>query len=227
MTPTTTRRALLAGAAASLAVPRAVPARVGNVLRWSSEGEVIGWDPHATMDAQTKAMVIDHVHEGLTRLGHSVQVEPSLATSWRLAEPTIWEFELREGVRFHDGTPLTPADVVFSLDRARGAELSAETSLEYIARVEAAAGSTVRITTHKPDPMLPVRLRMVGIVSEGWIRAHGVPTPGGGQAAGDSFAHEHANGTGPFRLVESHIPDSFALERNPGWWGLADRPVEV
>jgi peptide/nickel transport system substrate-binding protein len=54
-----------------------------------------------------------------------------------------------------------------------------------------------------------------------------VPPPRGGEPASDSFAHEHANGTGPFRLVEGRIPDRFVLERNPDWWGLATVPVEA
>ena len=85
----------------------------------------------------------------------------------------------------------------------------------------------MRITTRKPDPVLPTSLSFQGIVSETWIEAHGVPSPGAGARVDDSFAHEHANGTGPFRLVESRIPDRFVLERNPDWWGLAAAPVEA
>jgi peptide/nickel transport system substrate-binding protein len=226
--PRTTRRAFVAGSTAALLADRVGPARAAGVLRWSSEGVIIGWDPHGTLDdLLTTHMVVGHVYEALTRIGHSLSLEPALATSWRLVEPTVWEFILRPGVRFHDGTPLTPADVVFSLDRSRGEGGYGQATLDTLVRVEATDAGMVRIVTAQPDPVLPTRLRFQAVMSEAWARAHALPQPADQGKAEDSFAHEHANGTGPFRLAESSLPHRFALERNQDWWGLAASPVEA
>jgi peptide/nickel transport system substrate-binding protein len=168
-----------------------------------------------------------HVYEGLTRIGHSLQLEPNLAVSWRLLEPTVWEFKLRPDVRFHDGTPLTSVDVVFSLDRGRSEKGYSQAMLEAVTRIEAVDALTVRATTRSTDPVLPTRLWFTGIMSAAWAKQHGVPPPAAIRDARDSFSSEHANGTGPFRLVESEALRRAVLERNPDWWGLRQAPIGV
>ena len=85
----------------------------------------------------------------------NLDLVPQLAVTWRLVEPTAWEFELRPSVRFHDGTPLTAADVVFSFARAK-TELPWGLAgfIESIADVRAIDEHTVRIETKFPDPLL-------------------------------------------------------------------------
>jgi peptide/nickel transport system substrate-binding protein len=64
-------------------------------------------------------MSLHQVYENLVDRSIGYDLEPQLAVAWKLVEPTVWEFQLREGVRFHDGTPFSAQDVVFSIERVR------------------------------------------------------------------------------------------------------------
>ena len=96
-----------------------MPARAENVVRWVTPEPSLTWDPHG-LDFLYSLIGYRQVYESLTRTGKDSGLEPALATSWKLVNPTTWRFELRQGVRFHDGSPLTAEDVAFSIDRALG-----------------------------------------------------------------------------------------------------------
>src|SRR4051794_21133927 len=87
-----------------------------NVVRWVSAEGVPTWEP-AKDDVQS-ANGLNQVYEGLTQTDADLSLHPALATSWTLVRPDLWRFELRQDAHFHDGTPLTTEDVVFSLARA-------------------------------------------------------------------------------------------------------------
>ena len=89
------------------------------------------------------------------------EIEPSLAVAWKLIAPTTWQFDLRQGVRFHDGTPFTAEDVVFSLNRALSETSDfKEATSPSITASTAVDDHTVRITTAGPDPILPDQLNI-------------------------------------------------------------------
>src|SRR4051812_47260188 len=87
-------------------------------LRWAAQNDILTFDPHSQNHTTTITLVM-HVYESLTRYGKKYDVEPSLAASWREISPTQWRFNLRQGVKFHDGTPFTADDVIFSYGRIR------------------------------------------------------------------------------------------------------------
>src|SRR5260370_38935496 len=93
----------------------ALPVQAGT-LRWAGQSDILAFEPHSQNHATTLAMLM-HVYEGLTRYDKSFQVEPALATSWQQISPTQWRFNLRRNVKFHDGSPFTADDVVFSYGR--------------------------------------------------------------------------------------------------------------
>ena len=66
---------------------------------------------------------IYQVYEALLDIDSNLKIVPQLALAWKILDPTHWEFELRQGVRFHDGTPFTADDVVFSIERAQAEDL--------------------------------------------------------------------------------------------------------
>jgi peptide/nickel transport system substrate-binding protein len=101
----------------ALLLAHASPAAAENVLRWASPTEALTFDPHSAAHAPTAAE-IQQVYEPLVDFNSSFEIEPSLAVGWKLTSSTTWQFDLRRGVRFHDGTPFTSKDVVFSLKRA-------------------------------------------------------------------------------------------------------------
>ena len=103
--------------AASVAAALAAPAKA-QTLRWAAQNDILTLDPHSQNHATTNAILM-HAYEGLTRYNDKYQVEPALATKWTFISPTQVRFELRKGVKFHDGTPFTADDVVFSFGRIR------------------------------------------------------------------------------------------------------------
>ena len=74
-------------------------------------------DPHFTATG-THSEALKHVFDTLTHSGDQLQIEPGLALSWRTINPTTWEFKLRPGVKFHDGSDMTAEDVAASIRRA-------------------------------------------------------------------------------------------------------------
>jgi peptide/nickel transport system substrate-binding protein len=178
------------------------PATAENVLRWASAAGALTADPHAYDEVPTHAQLAQ-VYERLLDFDSNLEVVPLLAVAWRLVEPTIWEFELRPNVRFHDGTPFTAADVVFSVARANtDLPVGFAGRLESIAEVRATGEHTVRIQTEFPDPQLWDKLRLVYIVSERWATANDARLPVNVSAGEETYASRHANGTGPFILKE-------------------------
>jgi peptide/nickel transport system substrate-binding protein len=93
----------------------AMPAYAVN-LKWAAQNDILTLDPHSQNHATTNA-IVQHTYEGLTRYNKQYQPEPSLATSWKQLSDTQWRFNLRKGVKFHDGSPFTADDVVFSFGR--------------------------------------------------------------------------------------------------------------
>ena len=202
------------------------PAAAENVLRWASAGGAATFDPHSFDENRTFAQLAQ-VYEPLVGIDSNLMIVPRLAVAWRLVDPTTWEFQLRPGVRFHDGAPFTAADVVFSMVRAK-TELSPPVGvahqIESIAAVRVIDERTVRIETKAPDPGLQDRLRRISIVSERWAEAHDARFPVNVSAGEENFASRHANGTGAFLLKEFEPNGRAVMVRNPDWWGFERYP---
>ena len=165
-------------------------------------------DPTAGAAAAIDEVVYANVFEGLTRIDRDGAVRPALAKSWNVSEDGLaYTFELRDNVRFHDGSTFDARDVVFSLDRARGPDsTNAQKPLfDAIESVEAVDASTVRIRLSRPDGALPYKL--------GWGDAVMV--------APESAASNRENpiGTGPFRFDRWIRGSSISLARNDEYWG--------
>ena len=210
--------------AAALAVPGVAPARAENMVRWTSTVGMPAWEPAANNTPTSNGMA--QVYEGLTLTGADLALRPALATAWTLVRPDTWRFELRRDMRFHDGAPLTAADVAFSLDRARGEGSDFAIYLTDITAVTAADEHTVEVATKRPDPLLPMKLRRVPILSKTWAEQHGVMRPA---RPGDTstYVFAHANGTGPFKLESFEPGGRTVLVRNPDWWGRAEYPHNI
>lgn len=218
--------ALIGVVAVGTTISFATSADAENVLRWASAGGAATFDPHSFDEYATRGQDAQ-VYEGLTGLDSNLKLAPRLAMAWRLVEPTIWEFELRPNVRFHDGTPLTAADVVFSVMRAK-IELSPPVGvahfIESIAEVRAVDQRTVRIETRFPDPGLQDKVRQIYIMSERWAEAHDARIPVNVSAGEENHASRHANGTGPFIVKEFEPNGRLVMVRNPDWWGFERYP---
>ena len=218
-------RVIACALVAILSAALAAPARAETVVRWATPEPPLTWDPHGS-DFLHSVIGYRLVYEGLTRAGPDGRPEPALATSWKLVDPTTWRFELRQGVHFHDGSPLTAEDVTFSLDRARG-EGSQVKSRAPPWSGRGGRPFDRRDRTKRPDLLLPVRLRGMFVMSRAWAEAHGVAAATPHVKDRGTYARDHAMGTGPFRLAE-HIPGGrTVLERSPDWWDAGQHPDEV
>jgi len=123
-----TRRGFLAGAAGllgSMAAAEGLLARVAgaqttrkNTLMVGQSSDVSKLDPQMSTTVNDIAITFNLFDNLLTRRRDG-KLYPSLATEWKLANPTMWQFKLRSGVKFHNGDPLTSADVKFSLEIGR------------------------------------------------------------------------------------------------------------
>lgn len=146
--------------------------------------------------------------ETLTKYDQTTKkVEPMLATSWKQASDTVWEFELRKNVKFQDGTALDAKAVAGSLNHVLKATAPARAvNPKTISKVEAADADTVRVTTPAADPLLPYRMASVnaGVLSPAAYTAKGI----------DPMKHC----TGPFAPVSEKAGQSLTLDRNENYW---------
>jgi peptide/nickel transport system substrate-binding protein len=189
-------------------------------LRWAAARDIGSLDPDSFGDTFTLAF-LNHVYEGLVRYDENLKIEPALATSWEILEPTVWRFHLRPGVHFHDGAPLTADDVIASLKRATDDLSPLKGNLAAFKSARRVDDLTVDIELNSRYPLLLNDLTNIFVFSKPWLVSNHteIATDVGRKVEG--YATFHANGTGPFR-VESRTSDSgTTLVKNPGWW---DKP---
>src|SRR4051812_16246343 len=108
------RNLLSAAATAALGVASCAAGAV--TLKVANQGDALSLDPHSLQES-LQLSVTGNVYEPLVIRSKDFKLAPALATSWKQVAPTVWRFELRKGVQFHDGTPFTADDVIFSYDR--------------------------------------------------------------------------------------------------------------
>ena len=94
-------------------------------IRIANQGDALSMDPHS-LNESLQLSTTGNVYEPLVGRNKDLSLAPALATSWKQIAPTVWRFELRKGVQFHDGTPFTADDVVFSVE-ALNAYIAANT----------------------------------------------------------------------------------------------------
>jgi peptide/nickel transport system substrate-binding protein len=219
-------RTTVTALAMAAAMTSAGPTAAENVLRWASDVGALTFDPHAAKHGPS-TIQRDQVYERLLHTSARLEVVPQLAVAWRPVGPVTWEFELREGVRFHDGAPFTAEDVVFSIERARSEPSQFAGEFADISDVRSLDAHTVRITTRAPDALLPDRLRLLFIMLKAWADEHGVTRVPDFKAGEETYATHHANGTGPFILEAFEPGRRVVTRRNPDWWGYEDYPVNI
>ena len=209
----------LAGAAAGIvlaasAISGAVTAASAADLVIGSKAEPTSLDPHFH-SLVTNIAFSRHLFEPLVVQDATQQLRPALAESWRAVDDTTWEFSLRPGVTWHDGSPFTAADVLFTLGRAGEVPNSPSSFKSYTGPITAARAVddlTVQLETAEPVPLLPNLLSLGMIVSE----AHGRDATTEDYNAGPATV-----GTGPYTLVEWVRGDRLVLARNEAYWGEA------
>ncbi|MDP3416340.1 ABC transporter substrate-binding protein [Falsiroseomonas sp.] len=239
------RRVVLAGAAclgvwtgAGWTGPGAIEAQA-QTLRIGMAAEPTSADPQQYAAAPNSTLH-NHVFESLVALDARLKAGPSLATAWSRRDDTTWVFDLREGVKFHNGQDFTAADVVFSFCRILNNEGELASSFSSIVRrldrVEAEGPHRIVIGTRQPEPLLPADLSTLRIIPAGLVPARpiafsledqcggrGQPWPALAQFNDGSAAI----GTGPFRLRHFGRSGVTELARHDGYWGETPHWAQV
>ena len=173
-------------------------------------------DPHFTATG-TPAEALKHVFDTLVWSGDDLGLEPRLAESWRAVNDTTWEFKLRRGVKFHDGSDFTANDVKFSIERIPAVSGPNPTTI-YIRRVKEVKivdPYTVQVITDGPAPTLPNDFIRLFIVSAKAAKDFSTK-----ETANEGFnSGKAAIGTGPYKFVSWTPKDQLVLERFDGYWG--------
>jgi peptide/nickel transport system substrate-binding protein len=180
-------------------------------LRIGLASEPTAMDPHYHNLSPNNSL-LSHIFERLVDQDEGQRLVPGLAESWRAIDPTTWEFKLRRNVRFHDGTPFTADDVVFTFERAPNVEGSPSSFGTYIRGKTATKvdDHTVHIKTATPYPLMPNDVSTIFIVS----RKHGQ-----GAKTPDYNSGKAAIGTGAFRYAEYTPGNRIVMQRNDQYWG--------
>jgi len=205
---------LLALGALVLAVPLSAAAQPA--------GRVViaqGVDP-TTLDPQnheeTPAYnVLLNLYDTLLFRDKDLKIIPWLAESWRVVNPTTWEFKIRKGVKFHNGEDLDADAVKFSLERLINPELKMRQAPNFtlIDKIETPDKHTVRVITKKPFPTLENQLALRGAI---------VPPKYFKEKDGPTLAKTPI-GSGPYKFVRWAKDEAITLEANESWWGGAPK----
>lgn len=211
----------------ALLLALATTAASAETLRWARASDALTLDPHGQNEGVTIALQ-QQMMEPLILRNPDGELEATLATEWSVDpdNPSVWTFQLREGVTFHDGAAFTADDVVFSLERALSDASSMKGLISSIESVEALDDLTVAITTKGPNPLLPAALPNMMMMDREWSEANdtvGVHVVESGET---NFAATHVNGTGPYRLVSREIDVRTEMEAFPEYWGRDDFPLD-
>jgi len=143
-------------------------------------------------------------------------LKPGLAVSWKNVDNLTWEFKLRSGVKWHDGSDFTADDVAFTISRAPNVPNSPSSLGRYIKQITAVEiidALTIRMKAAKPFPFMPTYMSTFGIISK---------KSGTGATTADFNSGKAMNGTGPFKFVEWVPGDRTVYSRNENYWG--DKP---
>src|SRR3989449_548137 len=169
-------------------------------------------DPHMHFE-RVGILVNINMFDSLLHRSAKLEFEPSLALSWKALNDTTWEFKLRKGVKFHDGSTMTAEDVKFSFDRVLEPGKEQKKSPQYgnvraIKEVKIVNADTIHLITDKPFPLLLERVVFFPIVPKKHIEKVGE----------EAFGSTAAIGTGPWKLVEWKRDQHIRLEAFDGHW---------
>ncbi|WP_457149180.1 ABC transporter substrate-binding protein [Mycobacterium sp. URHB0021] len=179
----------------------------GNLIA-AIAGEPDQLDPEKT-SAYFSFEVLENVFDTLVEPDDNLEMRPALAESWNVSPDQLtWTFHLRKGVTFHDGSPFTADDVVYSYRRIIDQQLAHVDKFSAVTGVTAPDPATVVITVKQPTPNLLTNLG--GFKGMAIVQRKNVES---GQIA------THPVGTGPFAFSSQKSGDSIMLKANPNYWG--------
>jgi len=197
----------------------------GGDLVIASQADAVSLDPHATNDTPS-ANVRINIYDNLVTQDENMELQPALAESWEQVDDTTWEFKLREGVTYHDGSAFNAEVVKANMERVLDPEIGSPVAFMYdmITEVQVVDDYTVRFITEYPFAPLPAHLAHPGgqMVSKELIEEDYAAMENGENPS--SVINANPVGTGPFKFESWETGQSIQLVKNEDYW---DTPALV
>lgn len=196
--------------------------KAGDVFMYASKTKFTHFDPHVA-NTTTQANFTYQVYESLIMRNANYELEMGLglAKSWELMSETEWKFILHKGVKFHDGADFTAEDVVASFKRgAEAKEGGSSVAKNMVESVEVIDDYTVVIHTNGYIPVFPSALTSIQIADKDWLDEHS-PTAIT-TADANNYTRDHANGTGPYKLMSLDPSGEVIFEKFEGYRNKAN-----
>ncbi len=193
-------------------------------IRIGNQGDALSMDPHS-LNESLQLSVTGNIYEPLVGRDANLKLTPALATSWKQTSPSVWRFELRKGVKFHDGAPFIADDVLFSFERAGADGSDMKSYVNDIKEVRKVGDSVIEIETKAPFPILPDVISLLFIMNKKWAEDNQATRPVDRRKGIENAASFRANGTGPYRLRERQPNIKTAFVRNGNYWGKIEGNV--
>jgi peptide/nickel transport system substrate-binding protein len=190
--------------------------KADNSLVWAANKEVMALDPY--FDTSREALVLSgHVYDGLVYWNPETdEYEPLLATKWTWIDNTTLEFDLRQGVVFHDGSSFGPEDVVYTINFMKNEESGVLNygDTKWLKSAEQVDKDTVRIYLVEPFPAALANLALtLPVLPDKHFDA--APVKSDGKKA---YAAVPANGTGPYRVTLFKQGERVEVAANPDYF---------
>ena len=203
---------LVGGLVAGILMPSAAQApgpRYGGTLRAGMQTDPVGLDPHLSTATATRNMM-ENVYDTLVMYSSQGRYIPGLAESWTTSEDGItWTFQIRRGVKFHNGRVMTPEDVVYSINRIRDPNTKSPRVQDFaeVDTVSASGPNTVVIKLKRPfSPLLAKLSSSLNVIVAREVVSR------------DGDLHTNPTGTGPFRFVGYTPQQRLTLVRSGDYW---------
>ncbi|MBB2940812.1 peptide/nickel transport system substrate-binding protein [Actinoplanes lutulentus] len=187
-------------------------AEVGDTLRLGLSRQITGVNPHKGGSPDSSGSIVGSIYESLTRITPSLEVEPSLATSWTSPDPLNWDFTIRTNAKFSDGSALTADDVAWNFAQLLNPDYKGTSGAplrKYIKKVTASSPDVIHFELSAPALDLPGRLWSIYIVQPAFAQSHNLDN--------------EALGSGPYKLDKLDQENGAALSLNPSYGG--DKPA--
>jgi peptide/nickel transport system substrate-binding protein len=181
-------------------------------------------DPGNHRNRETET-IIRNMYDGILTRDSSMVIHPEIAESYNQVSATEYDFVIRDGIKFHDGSELTVEDVKFTLERlfekdgmGDGQTSPRQSLLGPMESIEILNSNTLRVHLSEPWPLLPAMLPFQEIVSKDFV-----------EQVGTEGMASQVNGTGPFELVRWNRGESIVMERFDDYYGGAEgiSPTDV
>jgi peptide/nickel transport system substrate-binding protein len=201
------------------------PAAQAQTYKFANQGDALSMDPHSLNESFQLAFT-GNIYEPLIGRGKKLEVVPALATDWKQTAPTVWRFNLRKNVKFHDGSPFTADDVIFSYKRAQGDGSDVKTYVGEIKEIRKIDDHAIDIVTAQPFPILPDVVTNWYIMSKKWCEENRATQPVDKRKGIENTASFKANGTGPYKLRSREPSIRTTLQRNLSYWDRIEGNVQ-